>query len=146
MTTIYKHQVQYYETDQMGVVHHSNYFRWMESARIEFFKNKGYDYKKLEEDSIISPVISVDGKYKKSAKFGDIVEVKLYVTDVRGLKLKIYYEMYVENTLIFTGNSESTFITRDMKLLNIERSFPEFYKILVAEKELYLKEFAKNND
>lgn len=143
MNNSYNHVVQYYETDQMGVVHHSNYFRWMEEARVYFLKNNGYDYKKLEDDGIISPVIAIDGKYKKSAKFGDTVNIKLYISEVRGLKLKIYYEMYVENNLVFTGNSEHTFISKDMKFLNVEKTFPEFYNFLINEKELYLKELAK---
>ena len=46
---LYEHKVQYYETDKMGIVHHSNYIRWMEEARIDFLSQIGWDYKKLEE-------------------------------------------------------------------------------------------------
>ena len=45
----YNHTVQYYETDKMGITHHSNYIRWMEEARVDFLKQIGWDYDKLEE-------------------------------------------------------------------------------------------------
>ena len=56
---MYTHKVQYYETDKMGITHHSNYIRWMEEARIDFLEKSGFSYDKLEKDGIISPVISV---------------------------------------------------------------------------------------
>ena len=46
---MYKHTVQYYETDKMGITHHSNYIRWMEEARVDFLKSTGFGYDKLEE-------------------------------------------------------------------------------------------------
>lgn len=62
----YRHIVQYYETDKMGITHHSNYIRWMEEARIDFLRQIGWDYAKLESIGIISPVTAVNCKYKKA--------------------------------------------------------------------------------
>ena len=59
----YLHKVNYYETDKMGVVHHSNYIRWMEEEN-PFFRSDGFGYDKLESDGIISPVIYVECDYK----------------------------------------------------------------------------------
>lgn len=53
----YEHQTQYYETDQMGIIHHSNYIRWFESARIWYMKEIGVDYADMERQGIISPVL-----------------------------------------------------------------------------------------
>ena len=50
----YRHIVQYYETDKMGITHHSNYIRWMEEARIDFLRQIGWDYAKLESIGIIT--------------------------------------------------------------------------------------------
>ena len=55
----YVHKVNYYETDKMGITHHSNYIRWMEEARIAFFDAIGFSYKKLEEQGIVSPVLGI---------------------------------------------------------------------------------------
>ena len=52
---MYRHIVQYYETDKMGITHHSNYIRWMEEARIDFLSQIGWSYAKLEEEGIIFP-------------------------------------------------------------------------------------------
>ena len=52
----YHHTVQYYETDRMGITHHSNYIRWMEEARVDFLRQLGWGYDRLEAEEIISPV------------------------------------------------------------------------------------------
>ncbi len=54
----YEHHVKYYETDQMRIVHHSNYIRWMEEARMDLMEQMGFGYDKMEELEIVSPVLS----------------------------------------------------------------------------------------
>ena len=68
---MYQHIVQYYETDKMGITHHSNYIRWMEEARIDFLSKIGWSYAKLEEEGIISPVVAVECKYMQPTTFSD---------------------------------------------------------------------------
>ena len=71
---MYRHIVQYYETDKMGITHHSNYIRWMEEARIDFLSKIGWNYAKLEEEGIISPVVAVDCIYLHSTAItGEII-------------------------------------------------------------------------
>ena len=60
----YIHKVQNYETDQMGIVHHSNYIRWFEEARTAYLEEAGAGYKGMEEAGIISPVVSVACRYQ----------------------------------------------------------------------------------
>ena len=55
----YEHKTQYYETDQMGIIHHSNYIRWFEEARVDFMEGCGFSYAQMEKDGLISPVLSV---------------------------------------------------------------------------------------
>ena len=62
----YKHTVHYYETDRMGFTHHSNYIRWMEEARIDFFDQLGWSYQKFEDEGVISPVTAIECKYKQT--------------------------------------------------------------------------------
>ena len=63
---IYKYDrvVKYYETDRMGVVHHSNYIRWFEEARVEFMRDIGLPYSHMEDEGIMVPVVTVECKYK----------------------------------------------------------------------------------
>ena len=128
---LYLHKVQYYETDQMAIVHHSNYIRWMEEARIDFLSRIGCDYKTMEDNGIISPVTAVDCRYKVSARFGDTVAVRVWVEEFRGAKLKIGYEMTnQEGTLVAEGRSEHCFISREGKLLNLKRSNPDIFNLI----------------
>ena len=60
----YELRAQYYETDQMGIIHHSNYIRWFESARIWYMHQVGADYREMEEMGILSPVLEVSCTYR----------------------------------------------------------------------------------
>ena len=69
----YTHKVHYYETDKMGIVHHSNYIKWLEEARVEMMREMGYSFKSLEEQGIFSPVLSYTINIKHSSTFDDNV-------------------------------------------------------------------------
>ena len=71
----YLHKVNYYETDKMGITHHSNYIRYMEEARVDFLDQLGWSFIKLEKEGMASPVMSVEGVYKKSTTFPDTIEI-----------------------------------------------------------------------
>ncbi|SDB57375.1 acyl-CoA thioester hydrolase [Pseudobutyrivibrio sp. YE44] len=128
----YKHVVQYYETDKMGITHHSNYIRWMEEARINFLSNIGWDYSKLETLGIVSPVIKVDCDYKRTTTFADQIDIYVKVVEFKGVKLKIYYEMKNhEGEIVCEGTTSHAFLSRDGKPLRLKQSFPEFYNCLM---------------
>ena len=130
----YQHKVQYYETDQMGIVHHSNYIRWMEEARVDFLSQKGWEYKKMEKLGVVSPVTAIEGKYKRSAKFDDTVSVAVFVADFRGVRLCLKYEVRdSEGTLLFIGKSEHCFMDREGNILNMKKAYPDFYAAVAAE-------------
>jgi len=133
---LYRHKVQYYETDRMGIVHHSNYIRWMEEARIDFLSQIGWDYKTLEDMGIISPVTAVECRYKTGAVFGDTVSVSVRIEEFRGVKLKLRYEMKNEaGTVMCEGSSEHCFLNGDGKIISLKRAYPEIYQALTAHME-----------
>lgn len=105
----YFHKVKYYETDKMGVTHHSNYIRWMEEARIYFLDQIGFGYAKLEKDGIISPVIGVECDYKTFTTFDETIEIKVEIEEFKGVKLIIKYTMFkTENQRIsFRGKNKA---------------------------------------
>ncbi len=127
---LYQHKVQYYETDKMGIVHHSNYIRWMEEARIDFLGQIGWDYKKLEDSGIISPVTAVECKYKCSTMFADLITISVKVQEFKGIKLKLQYEMRRDDVLVCEGASEHCFLNADGKIMNLKRENPKFYETL----------------
>ncbi len=126
-TRPYEHKVRYYETDQMRIVHHSNYIRWMEDARMDLMEQMGFSYDKMEELEIISPVISVSCEYKSMVRFGETVVVNARVIGYNGAKLKIAYEMTDKETgeLRAAAQSEHCFLTMSGKPLSLKRSYPE---------------------
>ncbi|MBO4489097.1 MAG: acyl-CoA thioesterase [Bacteroidales bacterium] len=132
----YVHHVKYYETDKMGVTHHSNYIRWMEEARVDFLEQIGFGYRKLEEDGIISPVIAVECEYKAPTRFDDHVEIAVEVEEFRGVRLAIRYTMrkMPEGELVMTGRSRHCFVDLNGKPIILERNFPAFANKL---KELF---------
>ena len=68
----YQHTVQYYETDRMGITHHSNYIRWMEEARVDFLAQLGWNLERLEAMGAVSPVTALDVKYRHDTKFPEV--------------------------------------------------------------------------
>ncbi len=121
-----KRKVQYYETDMMGITHHSNYIRWMEEARIDFMDQMGFPYKKMEENGVVSPVKSIRADYLKPCSFGDEVEITVGVQDFNGVVLTITYTMRVNGEAVFSGTSEHVFLNREGRIVRMRKEMPEF--------------------
>ena len=128
----YIHKVNYYETDKMGITHHSNYIRWMEEARIDFLDQIGFGYSKLEQDGIISPVIGIECEYKTPTTFNDEVEIDARIKEFKGVKLVIEYSMINKDTgeLVMEGISKHCFINKENKPIVLKKEFPELANTL----------------
>ncbi len=127
----YTHIVQYYETDKMGITHHSNYIRWMEEARIDFLSQIGWDYAKLEEMGIISPVLNVACDYKISTTFSDRVLISVKVKEFKGVKLHLAYEMKnEEGKTVCKATSSHAFLNREGRPIRMKDEQPELCKVL----------------
>lgn len=87
------HQVQYYETDQMQIVHHSNYIKWFEEARTHLMNAIDFGYDKMEEEGIVVPVLSVSAEYRSMVRFGETVEIEANIKEFTGVKLIMAYEI-----------------------------------------------------
>ncbi len=129
---VYQHKVQYYETDKMGITHHSNYIRWMEEARTVFLAEYGWSYDKIEAAGIFSPVIAVDCRYKLSTTFADLIDITVSVIEFKGVKLKLKYEMKnADGKLVCEAYSEHCFLNKDGKLIRLQKEHPDLYQILM---------------
>lgn len=125
----YEHRVQYYETDQMGVVHHSNYIRWFEEARTDFMEQMGLGYDEMERRGILSPVLGVQADYRRMVHFGETVTIKVSVQEYNGIKLAISYEVTGNETgeLHCTGETRHCFLTLSGKPISLKRDALEFH-------------------
>ncbi|MBO4499902.1 MAG: acyl-CoA thioesterase [Bacteroidaceae bacterium] len=134
----YIHRVKYYETDKMGVTHHSNYVRWMEEARIDFLEQIGFGYRKLEDDGIVSPVIGVECEFKATTTFDDTVEIEVGVEEFRGVRLVIFYKMVnaADGKLVLTGRTRHCFVDANGRPTVLEHSFPDFAHKLAEMQEI----------
>ena len=124
----YEYQAQYYETDQMGIIHHSNYIRWFESVRIRYMQQIGVDYRDMENMGIISPVLEVHCVYKSMVRFGDTVEIMPKVEKYNGVKLELSYTIRDKETqeLRTCGNSLHCFLNREGRPLSLKKACPVF--------------------
>jgi len=104
-------RVRYGETDQMGVVYHGNYSNYLEIGRIEWLRSLGVSYKQMELDGIMLPVISLSLKYKKSACYDDVIQVKTQLVRTLTATIEFNYEITNKNGEILTfGNTILAFI------------------------------------
>ncbi len=128
----YIRKVHYYETDRMGITHHSNYVRWMEEARVEFLKSVGYGMRKLEETGITSPVVSVACQYLYPTTFDDEIKIEISLEKYTGVKLVMNYTMTNIETgrVVLTATSTHCFIDKSGRPIAVRRYFPEFDEVL----------------
>jgi acyl-CoA thioester hydrolase len=98
-------RVRYAETDQMGVVYHSNYFPYFESARAESIRQLGFTYADMEKMGVIMPVIEVQCKYLRPALYDELLTVKVILKDLPvHHKIEFHHEVYNEKKdLLATG-------------------------------------------
>ena len=130
-------KINYYETDRMGITHHSNYIRFMEEARLYFLDECGYGLRKFEEMGITSPVVSVECEYKAPTTFDDEIKISLGVEEYNGVKLTLYYEITNTQTekIVCVGKSAHCFINEKGMPISVKKHFPEFDALIKSLKK-----------
>ena len=131
MDVEYKHKVQYYETDKMAIVHHSNYIRWMEEARVDFLEKIGAPFDKLEELGLLCPVTEVSCNYIGMVRFGETVTIRARLEEFNGVKMVVKYTMTHENgEVCCEAGSKHCFICGG-RVISLRKKFPEIYEKFV---------------
>lgn len=135
--TPYERVVYYYETDRMGIVHHSNYIRWMEEARMDWMDQIGWNYKLIEDDRIIIPVLSASAEYKTMCRYGDTVSIFVKLAEYTGVRIGFSYEIRDKETneLRCLGQTSHCLLDEDNKILFVKKTYPE--------KDILFKELKK---
>lgn len=133
--------VNYYETDMMKVVHHSNYVRWFEEARTYMLDCIGYTYSRIEEEGFMVPVLSVECEYKIPCRFGETVCIIPKLTDYNGVRMKFSYEIWNKDRteLRVTGKSSHCFVNSKFQPILPRKHNPELDSILkeTAGKDMF---------
>lgn len=126
----YSRRVFYYETDKMGIVHHSNYIRWFEEARVDLIEQAGLPFQYVEAEGLMTPVLSAECEYKLPFKFGEVFTIKAYIPDFGGARFSVTYEVYGEdNSLRCTGRTTHCFVDMNMRPVRIKKTHPHVYEV-----------------
>ena len=129
MKTIYERKINYYETDRMGVVHHSNYIRFLEEARCYWLDKENIPFDLLEENGITVPVLSVNVNYKYHVTYGDTLIVNVFMKEYNGVRMTVGYELTDKKNgnVILTGETKHCFTNKELKPINLKKVNPEFH-------------------
>ena len=135
---IYERKINYYETDAMQIVHHSNYIRFMEESRIILLENIGLPYSKMEEEGILIPVLGVSCQYKHPARFEETILVDVKLKEYTGIKLIMQYTITNKENgnVILTGETKHCFTDSDLKPISLKKVKPEMHEKFLKIYEL----------
>ena len=121
-------RVRYQETDRMGIVYHANYLSYFELGRVEWLRNKGLDYARLEDSGVLLPVVNVSISYKAPARYDQLLSVETELVKIGGASLVFQNKIYDENkrllvegavTLVATDSSSFKPIKIPTSLLSL---------------------------
>lgn len=93
----HKIRVEYHHTDQMGIVHHSNYIRFFEAARTEWLRAAGMTYAEMERRGVMMPIVDVQVKYRQPAYYDELITVSVYVDELPMARMIFRYEIHGED-------------------------------------------------
>ncbi len=128
MGITFKRTINYYETDKMGVVHHSNYIRFLEEARCYWLEELQMPFKSFEEQGITIPVLEVNIKYKYHVTFGDTILIHTYMKEYSGVRMTVGYNVTDEKTgkTVLIGETKHCFTNKELKPLNLKKVNMDF--------------------
>lgn len=122
----------YQETDQMGIVHHSNYPIWFEAGRTDFFKKIGMANSDIELKGILCPLINMECAFKIPVKYEDEIFIKTKVKSMTCVRVEFIYEVISckDGVVHALGSTSHAWTDKILKPLNIEIELPVLYRLL----------------
>lgn len=139
-------RVHYKETDQMGVVHHSNYVSWFEIGRTEKMRDVGIAYSDMEDLGLLLPVLDVQVKYHKPARYDDCVAIYTRLANFTAIRMQFEYEVRLADhpscdqkkqdniqptgELLASGKTLHMWVNSEWRPARLDRTAPEVFKHL----------------
>ena len=119
MATMYRHDIRvpYADVDQMGVVYYANYLVYFEMARNALLREAGMPYARMEEAGVMLPVVEAHCDYQLPAKYDDLITVCSECLPLKGVRLRIRYEVYRDDTLLMTGHTHHVCMSPEGKVM-----------------------------
>ena len=134
----YQRRAQYYETDMLGIIHHSNYIRWFEECRVDYLDQIGYPYLQVEASGISFPLLSLSCHYKSKVLFGDIVDIYCSISSLSKTRMSMSYRINDSKSkeLRTTGETHHCFLRHsDNRPVSLERALPELFALFFSLQE-----------
>lgn len=128
MEFTFERKINYYETDRMGIVHHSNYIRYMEEARCAWLENIGIPFTLLEENGITIPVLGVNVTYKHHVTFGETIIIKIFIKDYNSVRMTVGYEITNKENgqVVLNGETKHCFTNKELRPISLKKYNPDF--------------------
>lgn len=128
----YVHKTQYHESDQMGVIHHANYVKWMEEARHNYLEQLNIRIVEMEKHGVFMPVLSQKVVYKKAIRYDSTIIIQCKCKKINGIKITFEYifEDANNNDIYGTGETEHGFVDSKFNPIIFMDIFPKEYEIL----------------
>lgn len=125
-----KLKVRYVETDQMGIVHHSNYYPWFEVGRSDFILETGISYSQMEEEGVLLPLVESYCKYSEGAKYEDDIIIQTFIEELSPVKVIFNYNVIRErdNKLLAKGKTTHAFVNKEFKIVNLKKNHINFWE------------------
>ena len=138
MEFTYERKINYYETDKMGIVHHSNYIRFLEEARCRWLESAQMPFYVMEENGVTIPVLGVNCTYKNHVTFGDTILIKPFVKEYSGVRMTIGYEVTEKENgkIVIIAETKHCFTDKNLKPINLKKVAPHFsekYEMLLEQ-------------
>ena len=137
----YEREIHYYETDKMSIVHHSNYARYLEEARIDFMRYYGLPFTELEEKGYMSPVLELHGRFLESIRFGEKIKIVIYIDSMTSARFSFSYKIYDEEMKVLkhTAQSSHCIIDSNYRPVAIKRLPEELRSKLIGMFEIHMQ-------
>jgi len=127
-----KIKVRYVETDQMGIVHHSNYYPWFEVGRTEFIKKIGMTYSDMEAQNVMLPLVESSCKYIIGAKYEDELTIQTWIEELTEVKVIFRYQVVrdFDNKIIAKGSTIHAFVNKEFRVMNLKKKNSDMWEKL----------------
>lgn len=125
----------YSETDQMGIIHHSNYAVWFEAGRTDFLKKAGIPNKEIEEQGVLLPLYEMNCKFKSPARYEDEIIVKTKLEYIGKVRIVFSYQVLnaKDGSVLTTGETKHAWTNKSLKPVNAQLLILDIYNVLCEE-------------
>lgn len=114
-------RVRYAETDQMGIVYHSNYLIWFEVGRSELFRELNLPYTEFEKQGLGLAVVEANCRYRKPTYYDDKLFIVTEIDNITSRRVTFSYYVYREETLVAEGKTDHVFINQEGRLADVRK-------------------------